>query len=136
VGPLRSKILAASTGYAEDVVITGHDRECVGALVFPNLVACRQLAGLVRDATTRDIAAVVRRFQEIFDALAKQSTGSSTYVARTLLLEEPPSFDTHEITDKGSINQKEVIQHRAALIEELYAASPSPRIIVSEVSIS
>jgi feruloyl-CoA synthase len=134
VGPLRAKVLAAAAGYAQDVVITGHDRDFVGALIFPNMPACRETAGLRPDAQAREVLEhphVVRIFQDAFDALARQSTGSSTFVARALLLEEPASLDAREITDKGSLNQKAVIQNRSALVDELYASAPSSRILES-----
>ena len=41
----------------------------------------------------------------------------------------PLSIDRGEVTDKGSINQRAVLEHRGALIEELYSSSPSPRVI-------
>ncbi|HXH24930.1 MAG TPA: feruloyl-CoA synthase [Vicinamibacterales bacterium] len=133
VGPLRARILAQAAGCAQDVVLTGHDREFVGALIFPNLDACRELAGLA-DAPAAEILShprVVGRFQDVLDALARESTGSSTRIARAMLLEEPPSLDAREITDKGSINQKAVLRHRAALVEELYAAVPSTRVLAA-----
>jgi feruloyl-CoA synthase len=68
----------------------------------------------------------------LFDELARQGTGSSTYVKRVILLDEPPSIDAREITDKGSLNQKAVLQSRSALVEELYAAVPSTRVITLE----
>jgi feruloyl-CoA synthase len=37
---------------------------------------------------------------------------------------EPPSIDANEITDKGYMNQRAVLERRAALVEELYTASP------------
>jgi feruloyl-CoA synthase len=40
------------------------------------------------------------------------------------LLEEPPSIDAGEITDKGYINQCAVLQRRAELVEKLYADPP------------
>jgi feruloyl-CoA synthase len=46
-------------------------------------------------------------------------------VVRLILLAEPPSMDTGELTDKGSINQRAVLSNRAALVEALYA-SPYP----------
>jgi feruloyl-CoA synthase len=134
VGPLRSKILAAAAGYAQDVVITGHDRDFAGALVFPNLSMCRDAAALAADAPPQVVLShprVIQAFQSAFDRLARESTGSSTFVARAVLLEEPPSLDAREITDKGSINQKAVIQHRASVVEEIYADTPSPRVIIS-----
>jgi feruloyl-CoA synthase len=128
VGPLRAKILAAATGLAQDVVIAGHDRDVVGALIFPNIAACREHARLAPAAAPPDVLAhpeVIGAFQDALDALARQNTGSSTFVARAVLLEDPPSLDAREITDKGSINQKAVLQHRAAIVEQLYDA-PSP----------
>jgi feruloyl-CoA synthase len=133
-GPLRAKILAAAAGYAQDVVITGHDRECAGALVFPNLAMCRELAGAGMDTPPRDVVAapaVVRKFQEILADLTRESTGSSTFVARVILLDEPPSLDAREITDKGSLNQKAILENRSALVDELYTTPTSPRVIVS-----
>ena len=38
-------------------------------------------------------------------------------------------MDVGEATDKGSINQRNVLRHRAALVDELYATPPSPRVI-------
>ena len=44
-------------------------------------------------------------------------------------MDDPPSLDTGELTDKGSINQRAVLAHRAQMVEELYAETHSPRII-------
>ena len=62
-------------------------------------------------------------------SLARNSTGSSTKICRALLLDEPPSLDNAEMTDKGSINQRAVLKNRAHLVDELYADKPSPRVI-------
>jgi feruloyl-CoA synthase len=132
VGPLRARILAEAGGLALDTVITGHNREFAGALIVPNLVGCRALAGLQTEAPPADVLAhprVTERFQQIIDALARLSTGSSTFVARAMLLAEPPSLDARELTDKGSLNQKRVLENRVALVEELYAEAPSARCI-------
>jgi feruloyl-CoA synthase len=134
VGPLRSKILMQAAGLAQDVVIAGHDREFAAALVFPNMLRCRELAeSTSSDARAADVLrhpAVTARFQAIFDELAHQATGSSTFVSRAILLDVPPSLDAREITDKGSINQKAVLRHRAALVDDLYATPPPVHVIV------
>ena len=119
VGPLRSRINAAGSPYIQDTVITGHDRDDLGALVFPNPEVCKAM----RPEELRS------HLQAVFDRLALQSTGSSTRIARVLIMETPPSIDASEVTDKGSINQRAVLQHRAALVEELYAEPPSPRVL-------
>ena len=134
VGPLRARIIAQGRGLVQDVVIAGHDRNFASALVFPNLGRCRDAAGLNADAPPADVVAhpVVRQqFQDVFDALAAESTGSSTFVTRAVILDVPPSLDAKEITDKGSINQKAVLQHRAAVVEDLYADTPSDRVLRS-----
>ncbi|HEX7250143.1 MAG TPA: feruloyl-CoA synthase, partial [Burkholderiales bacterium] len=99
----------------------GHDRDEICALLFPNLQACRGMP----PATLR------AHLQRALDLLAGESTGSSTRIARALLLEVPPSIDAGEITDKGSINQRAVLRTRADLVERLYAEPPSPDVIVA-----
>ncbi len=121
VGPLRARVNAAGSPYIQDTVITGHNRDDLGALVFPNAEACKGM----RPEELRE------RLQAVFDDLARQSTGSSTRIARALIMETPPAIDASEITDKGTINQRAVLLRRAALIEELYAEPPSPRVLLA-----
>jgi len=121
VGPLRARINSACSPLVQDVVITGHDRAWLGALVFLNAVACR---GLPADE--------IRTYLErVFGQLAREATGSSTRVVRTVIMTAPPSIDAGEITDKGSINQRAVLNSRTALVEQLYAEPPDPSIIVA-----
>ena len=61
--------------------------------------------------------------------LAAESTGSSNRIARALVLEVPPSIDTGEITDKGSINQRAVLHARADLVEMLYSQPDAPQVL-------
>ena len=127
VGPLRARLLQALEPYARDVVIAGADRNEIGALIFPNLDACRALAGgadLTSDARLRE------ELRARLGAFAGTSTGSSNRVCRAIILAEPPSLDAGEMTDKGSINQRAVLDRRADLVAELYAAVPSPRVLV------
>ena len=134
VGPLRARIVAQGRGLVQDVVIAGHDRNFASALIFPNLGRCRDAAGLDPEATPANVLAhpaVRQRFQEVFDTLAAEGTGSSTFVARAVILDLPPSLDAKEITDKGSLNQKAVLQHRAATVEDLYADSPPDRVLLA-----
>ncbi|HVB47172.1 MAG TPA: feruloyl-CoA synthase [Burkholderiales bacterium] len=134
VGPLRGHIISEGAPCVQDVVLAGHDRRSVGALIVPHLDSCRKLCpGLAPGATPAEVAAqpAVRAFfQRLVDRLGGESGGSSQRVARATLLFEPLSIDAGEITDKGSINQRAVLKARAALVEELYAATPSPRVIL------
>jgi feruloyl-CoA synthase len=134
VGPLRAKFLAVSSGYAQDVVIAGHDRDFVAALIFPHLQNCSALCPELDAGAPAAIVEhpqVRHRFQVVLDELTRQSTGMTTHVARAIVLDQPPSIDAREITDKGSLNQKAVLENRASLVEELYATEPSARVITS-----
>jgi feruloyl-CoA synthase len=131
VGPLRGKVQHEGAPYVHDAVVTGHDRSEVGLLIIPHVELCRKLADLDAQATPADIFAspsVRAFFQGMVDRLYAQGTGSANRVARALILREPPSIDRGEITDKGSINQRAVLTHRAALVEALYAGT-DPAII-------
>jgi feruloyl-CoA synthase len=128
VAALRARFIEACAPYVRDVVFAGSNRDEICALVFPSLEACRQCAGLPAEAAADVVLAhcsVRDTFAERLDSLARQSAGSSTRVVRLILLAEPPSMDTGELTDKGSINQRAVLSNRAALVEALYA-SPYP----------
>jgi feruloyl-CoA synthase len=123
VGPLRGKVQHEGAPYVHDAVVTGHDRSEVGLLVIPHIELCRKLAGLDAQASHAEIVAsapVREFFQRMVDRLHAQGTGSANRVTRALLLAEPPSIDRGEITDKGSINQRAVLAHRASLVEALY----------------
>jgi feruloyl-CoA synthase len=128
VGPLRARLLARLEPYARDVVIAGADRNEIGALIFPNLDACRTLAGGAADVAAD--ARVLAEFRARLAAFARTSTGSSNRVGRAILLAEPPSLDAGEMTDKGSINQRAVLGRRIDLVTELYAREPSARVLV------
>jgi len=140
VGPLRAKIMAEGAPYIQDVVICGLDRRDVGILVFPHVDSCRRMSKtLSPTAGQAEIAAdpaVHAWFQSLLDTLGDGSEGSASRVARGMLLAKPPSIDLGEMTDKGSINQRAVLAHRAALVDELYAAMPSTRVFLTASSVT
>jgi feruloyl-CoA synthase len=122
VGPLRARIIAAGAPYIQDVVITGLNMKEVGAMVFPT-PAVRTLSGLPAHASLAEVLhsqPVLDHFQGVVNRLATTSTGSANRVARLCLLAEPPTIDRGEITDKGSINQRAVLSHRANIVAALH----------------
>ena len=133
VGPLRADFIDHFAPLVQDVVIAGLGRNEIAALVFADRAACQRLCpALAPNAPARELfaqPALRAAFAERLNSLAAQSTGSSNCIVALLLLEEPPSLDRGEMTDKGSINQRAVLSHRADLVEELYAHPPSPRVI-------
>jgi feruloyl-CoA synthase len=109
VGAVRVKLIAAADPLIQDAVITGHDRNEIGALVF--------LSPAANDADVR------KKLAEVLQKLAQESAGSSTLPRRLLVMSEPPSIDANEITDKGYMNQRAVLERRAAMVEKLYSGA-------------
>jgi feruloyl-CoA synthase len=116
VGSLRAQIIAAGDPWVQDAVIAGHDRREVCALVIPR-------------PGTPDTPALRHSLQRLLDALAARSTGGSNRIARAVLLTGPLSIDAGEITDKGSINQRAVLEARADLVEMLYTEPCAPQVL-------
>jgi feruloyl-CoA synthase len=132
VGPLRARFIAACAPLVRDVVVAGINRDEVSALVVLDLdgcrlinpaLACDDIAAIAGDPLIRDA------FRQRFAGFLVTSTGSSTRVARAILLDAPLSIDRGEVTDKGSINQRAVLDHRSRLIEALYAPVPPADVI-------
>ena len=111
VGALRAAFIQHFAPYVRDVVIAGDRRNEPAALVF------------AASPINPD------EFREKLKAFVAKSTGSSNCIRRAMLLEEPPSLDAGEMTDKGSINQRAVLQRRAALVEELYRDPPGENVL-------
>jgi feruloyl-CoA synthase len=118
VGPLRAKFIAHFAPFVRDVVIAGEGRNELAALAIPNPDACRG----VGEFLPLELKARLASF-------AAGGTGSSNRIARMILLEEPPSLDAGEVTDKGSISQKAVLKARAGLVQELYENPLSRKVI-------
>ena len=123
VGPLRSRAVLEGSPYVQDLVITAPDRECLGALVFARMFECRKLSGLAPDASDAEVlaSAPVREwFADWLQQLNREATGNASRLEWIALLDKPASIDRGEITDKGSINQRAVLQWRAEQVEALY----------------
>ena len=102
VWALRVAVIAACGGAVSDVVIAGHDRDAIGLLVFTNGVPCPDA---IRACLARHNAA---------------NPGSSTWIARALVLTEPPDVDAGEITYKGYLNQRRILERRVEDVARLF----------------
>jgi feruloyl-CoA synthase len=102
VGPLRSRFIAHFTPWVRDVVIAGEGRSELAALIFPAMPF------------------PPGKFESLLKTL--ESTGSSNRIARAIVLDEPPSLDAGEMTDKGTINQRAVLKRRRDVVEQLYGS--------------
>ena len=133
VGPLRARIILAGDPCVQDAVITGLNRDDVGALLFPRPDECRKLAGLGDGVPLSEVLhhpTVRAFFQSLADRLWAGATGSASRVARMHVLAEPPAIDRGELTDKGSINQRAVLAQRDALVQALYEGRASDPFLI------
>ncbi len=132
VGALRVHALECMAPVAQDIVVTGHDREEIGFLIFPNIAACRRIAGLADTAPVAEVLgheAVREATRQGLLTLKRQGKGSSTFATRAILMADPPSIDAGEITDKGYTNQQAVRTRRNSLVEAIYADAIGPEVI-------
>jgi feruloyl-CoA synthase len=134
VGLLRVAALAATAPLLQFALITGHDREYVGILGWPNIAACKALFKVLDENSSAativqhpEVAAYLRRTLTQFNS---GQQGSSTRIARVMLMCQPPDSDANEITDKGYINQRAALLRRKNLVEQLYAKQPGPDVIL------
>ncbi len=136
VGPLRADLIHALAPIAQDVVIAGLDADYVAVIVIPDVAACANLLG-IQSRTHADLAintALIEHLRQRLQEHARANPSSTRCVRRALLLPSPPSLDHGEITDKGSINQRAVLHHRAECVAQLYAATRLPHIAEIELS--
>ena len=117
VSGIRARAMAHAQPHVHDVVVTGDGRDSLGLLVF------------LAPGSRCDDPAVRAWAQQWLDDLAATGTGSSNRVLRALLMDEAASAARGELTDKGSLNQRMVLKHRADLVEALYADPMHPRVL-------
>jgi feruloyl-CoA synthase len=113
-GTVRVRLIAACNSLVQDAVITGHDRTEVGAMVWLNATAAHSLGQ----------TEIFSRLQTALASLHADAAGSSMAPRRLLVLEHPPSIDHGEITDKGYINQRAVLERRIEHVDCLHAGGP------------
>lgn len=132
VGTVRPDAVAAATPYITDAVVCGLDKPYIALLAWPNIPACQ---ALVEGGADMPVAELLLRPEvrgAVTEGLRQHNAsggGSSTRVARVILMEEPPSIDGHEITDKGYVNQRATLERRADLADLLYQDPPHETVI-------
>jgi feruloyl-CoA synthase len=128
---VRTGVVSAAAPLLQDVVVCAPDRDEVCVMAWLDRGAVERGFGL-----TGDMAAVVadpdvrKHVQTAIAAYNSDHPGSSSRIARVLLLTDPPAIDANEVTDKGYINQRAVLANRAADVDRLYADPPDPSVLV------
>jgi feruloyl-CoA synthase len=133
-GTLRLAIIDAASPVIQDAVVTGHDRDEIGLIIFPDPGGCRSLCpDASEDEALEDLVQrpeIRARLMEGLGAHNRDNPASSTRIARVVITCAPPVIDAGEITDKGYINQRAVLTHRAELVERLYAGGDADIVVI------
>ena len=132
VGNLRVNILAFTTPVLQDLVIAGHDRDFVSVIAWLDIEGCRRVLcdENCSPETLMKHSKIIAHLRAQLTAYNLENCGSSTTVARIILVSEEPSIDANEITDKGYINQRAVLERRVATVNRLYADKPNDDVII------
>jgi feruloyl-CoA synthase len=136
VGPLRAEIIGVLAPAAQDVVIAGLDAQYVTALVIADANACAAMLESPQPPGCAELASnatLVAWMQQRLAEHARENPASTRCIRRARILPVPPSLDRGEITDKGSINQRAVLQHHADLVNEMYSAAPPAQVAIIDV---
>ncbi len=132
VGAVRTALLSA-TSLLADAVIAGEDRAFASALAWLNLTEARTLLG-AEPAQQGGLIIDEPLHAELAAALARHNAdaGSAARIERLLVMADPAGLDAGEITDKGYVNQRQVLANRAGLVDLLYAEPVPHGVIVAE----
>jgi feruloyl-CoA synthase len=132
VGALRTSLLSA-VPILSDAVLTGENRDYVGALAWLNTAqVARQLGAPPQPQSDLIIHDGLKQLLAGALTTHNHDAGSSARIQRLLVMTEPADLDAGEITDKGYVNQRKVLARRAGLVEMLYANPVPDAVIVAK----
>ncbi len=130
-GALRANLLAALGPWVGELVVCGEGRDSIGVLAWPHRPSVARDFGLAADAPLEG-APAARLRAALAERLATHNAahpGASTRVRRLALLAAPPSAGAHELSDKGTVNRRAVIERRGSEVERLFANPPAPDVV-------
>lgn len=111
-GAVRDGLLKAMAPLITEVVLADDGRPYLTALAWA--------------APGADPAEIATRLK----AFNAQQHGGAARVQRLALLDTPPDPNAHEMSDKGTVNRRAVIDRRREVVERLYAEDPDPGVII------
>ncbi len=123
VNRVRLGILSFTGQLLSDAVVTGADQEYLGLLAWPGKDWCSKDQWRLDPDFTERLCLKLRQYNEAHP-------GSSTRIRRVVLLADPPNIDQGEITDKGYVNQRAVLECRCGEVELLYEHPPGGQVVV------
>ena len=131
-GNLRAAVVQQCSPIIADALVCGLNRDYVAVLAWPSAAGVEQVS-VKAPGTAATLVADPGIREAIEKALAEYNAanpGSSTRIRRFAFLDDPPSIDGHELSDKGTVNQAVALRRRHDDVERLYAEQPDESVIV------
>ncbi|WP_417722129.1 feruloyl-CoA synthase [Salipiger sp.] len=120
-GQLRMDMLACLAPLAADLVVTGADRDGIGVMIFPDRGALERAGySAEEDGGALSCPRLAEEIRRRLAERARAASGSSTRVERAILCAAPPSMPDGEMTAKGNLNVRRVLDRRADLLARLH----------------
>lgn len=132
---LRSRLLDVCRPLLKDAVIASDGEACLGALAWADPEGCMEFIGSLTEGeiSSEDLrrnpiltAELARRIEIFNDG----QSGASLRIERIGLLSEPPSAHAFEITEKGNLNQRAVLERRSEDVAALFR-KPHPNYVAT-----
>lgn len=124
VGEVRIGVVSALKPYILDAVVTGHNQSDIGLLIVPNIERLAGEHGLNEDqknaAELQKIEKLVEQTIALLNDYNEINFSNSKKIRRCTFLPEPPSIERNEITDKGYLNQRALLENWSELVKEMH----------------
>jgi len=121
---LRTRLIDVCSPLIKEAVIASDGADALGTLAWPDIGACAKALPELAGVGVSDLVrhpALLSELERRLAVVNTGQTGASMRIERLMLLEEPPSMPHYEVTDKGSINQRAVVERRRDCINDLFA---------------
>jgi len=120
-GGVRVAVLSAAGSLVDDCVVCGENRDEIGVVL---ILGARARNAHAHPDALRDAVTLLLR------AHNAEAGGSTFRIGRAILTFEALSPVEGEITDKGSVNQRRVLERRPELVSRLFDDAKDAEVIV------
>ncbi|WP_367107443.1 AMP-binding protein [uncultured Psychrobacter sp.] len=125
VGEVRIGVISTLKPYFLDAIVTGHNQPELGLLIVPNIERLASEHGLGEEQKN---ASELQKVEKLVDQVVmllndynEINFSNSKKIRRCAFLPEPPSIEKNEITDKGYLNQRALLENWSKLIEDMHS---------------
>jgi feruloyl-CoA synthase len=121
-------VISAAAPLVREAVVCGVNRAFVGALLWLDERACRDRDPEYDPASPWYSVVVMQAVRDTIEAYNRDNPASSVRIGGVRLMRKPLSPEHGELSDKGSVNTRRVLERRENAVEEIYG-SDSPAVL-------